>query len=74
MLQQADLLCKAISCPRFQPSGATPQNVVERIGVIGRPGGLCSDQFDAERVREPVRDFILCGEQVSYVLVEMLRP
>jgi hypothetical protein len=42
--------------------------------MLDRPGGLRSDQLDAERVREPTCDFILQGEQVAGVAVELLGP
>jgi hypothetical protein len=38
--------------------------------MLGRPGGLRSDQLDAKRVREPVCDFILQREQIDRVAVE----
>jgi hypothetical protein len=42
--------------------------------VLGRPGGLCGDQLDAERVGEAARDLVLQGEQIVRVAVEPLGP
>ena len=48
--------------------------MVERIGMPGRPGGLRSDQLDAERVRDPARDLVLQREQIARVAVEPFSP
>jgi hypothetical protein len=42
--------------------------------MLGRPGGLHSDQLDAERDREPARDLVLQGEQIARIAVEPLCP
>jgi hypothetical protein len=42
--------------------------------MLGRPGGLRSDQLDPERIREPARDFVLQSEQIARVAVEPLGP
>jgi len=59
---------------RLQPGGASPQDVVERIRIIGRPSGLRCNQLDAERVRDPARDLGLQGEEIASVAVEPLCP
>ena len=65
MLEQADRLCIHIARIRPEPCGASPENVVERIGMLGPPGGLRRDQLDAERVGEAARDLVLQGEQIA---------
>ena len=47
---------------RPEPSGASAENVIERVGMLGRPRGLRSDQLNAQRVREPGRYLVLQGE------------
>jgi hypothetical protein len=42
--------------------------------MLGRPGGLRSEQLDAERVRDPACDLVLQREQIAGVAVEPLRP
>jgi len=42
--------------------------------MLGRPRGLCSDQLDAERIREPARYLVLQSEQIARVNVEPLGP
>ena len=42
--------------------------------MLGRSGGLRSDQLDAERVRDPARDLVLQGEEIARVTVEALGP
>jgi hypothetical protein len=42
--------------------------------MLGRPGGLRSDQLDTERVREPARDLALQDKQIVRVAVEPIRP
>jgi len=42
--------------------------------MLGRPGGLRSDQLDTERVRDPARDLVLQSEKINCVAVEPLRP
>src|SRR5215471_21528902 len=59
---------------RLQPGGAAPENIVERIAVVGGPGGLCGDQLDPERVRDPTRDLVLESEEFADALVEPFGP
>jgi len=40
--------------------------------MLGRSGGLRSDQLDAESVRDPARDLVLQGEEIARVTVEAL--
>ena len=42
--------------------------------MLGRLGGLCSDQLNIERVREPARDLALQDKQIGRVAVEPIRP
>jgi hypothetical protein len=42
--------------------------------MLGRSGGLRSDQLDAESVRDPARDLVLQGEEIARVTVEALGP
>jgi hypothetical protein len=42
--------------------------------MLGRPGGLRSDQLDAEGVGEAARDLVLQGEQIARVAIEPLGP
>ena len=42
--------------------------------MLGRLGGLCSDQLNIERVREPARDLALKDKQIARVAVEPIRP
>jgi hypothetical protein len=58
----------------LKPDGSSPEDVVERVGVFRRPGGLRSDQLDAERVCKPARDLALQSEQIADVVVEPIRP
>ena len=53
---------------------ARPENVVERVGIFGRPGGLHGDQLSVEGSCDPARDLVLQSEQVDRVAVEPLRP
>ena len=73
MLEQANPLCRDIPRIRPEPCGAPPENVVQRIGMLGRPGGLDSNQLDAERVGKAARNLVLQGEQIGRVAVESLR-
>jgi len=59
---------------RIRHSGASPQNVAERIRMPGWARGLHGDQLHAERVRDSAGDFVLQREQVGCVSVEPLRP
>jgi len=54
----ANCLRIAVARPRLQPCSACPENLVERLGMLGWPGGLRSHQLDAERVRDPARDLV----------------
>ena len=74
VLEQADRLCVDIPRIRLESCGAPPENIVLRGGVLGRPGGLRSDQLDAESARDPAGDLILQSEQIVGVAVELLSP
>ena len=74
MLEQPNGLRISFTRRRFQVSDAASENVVQRVGMLGRPGSLRSDQFEAERVREPARDLVLQGEQIAGVAADALGP
>jgi len=42
--------------------------------MLGRPGGLSSDQLDADRVRDPAGDLVLQNKQIADVTVEPFCP
>src|SRR4029077_17341928 len=50
VLERADLLCLVLTRIRLQPRVASAENVVQRVGMLSRPGGFVSDQLDAQRV------------------------
>ena len=68
------LYIKAVTRMLLKSHSAPSENIVERIGMLGRPGGLRRNQLDAERVREPARDLVLQSEQVACVAVEPIPP
>src|SRR5712671_6565824 len=74
MLEQADGLGIVVACWALVPRSPSPENVVQRIWMLGRPGGLCSDQLEVEGVSNPGCDLVLQGEQIARVAVEPLRP
>ena len=55
---------------RLRLSSASPENAVQRVGISGRPGGLCGDQLYVERIRDPACDLVLQGEQVGGLAIE----
>ena len=73
-LEQADRLRIFVTRRRLRHCGASPENVVQRVGILGRPGGLRADQREVERDRDPARDLVLQGEQIARVAVEPLGP
>src|SRR5438045_3552821 len=44
--------------------GASPKNVIQRLGMIGWSGRLQADQLEVERVCDPTGDLVLQGEEV----------
>src|SRR6516162_2432185 len=58
----------------FQQYRTPPENVVERVGMLGGPRSLSSDQLYIERYRDPARDLVLQSEQIGHVAVESLSP
>ena len=58
---------------RLRPCGAPAEDIVERVGLLGRSGGLRGDQFEVQLDRNPTRDLILQSEQITRVAVEPLR-
>jgi hypothetical protein len=71
---QADRLCIDVTPIRLVPRRKSAENVVQRVGVLGRPGGFRVDQPDVERDRNSTCDFVLQGEKIAHVAVEPLRP
>ena len=64
--------CRAIG--GFEPCGASPENVVQRVGIGGRPGGLRADQREIERDSDAAGDLVLQGKQIADVALEPLGP
>ena len=58
----------------LQPGGASPEDVVQRVGMLGRTAGRGLDQFEVECDRDPTCDLVLQGEQIARVAVEPRRP
>ena len=59
-------------CSRI--GGPPANNIVERDGLLGRPGGLRIDQRLIERDRAALRDLVLQGERSGGVAVKTLHP
>jgi hypothetical protein len=59
---------------RLQHRRATPENVVQDIWVVGRPGGLRAGQLQIKSDGDPARYLILQGEQIACVAIEALGP
>ena len=74
MLEEANPLYIDVARWRLQPGGASPENVVQSVWMVGRPGSLRSNQLEAERSRDPARDLVLQDEQIARVAVEPLGP
>jgi hypothetical protein len=58
-LEQTDRLCIVFARFRFRPSGACPENVIQRVGMFGRPSGLGCNQLSVERQRDAPSDLVL---------------
>jgi hypothetical protein len=70
---QLDLLSVALA--RWRPTGGdAAQQIVARVGILGRPGGLREDEFNVESDRYPACDFVLKSEQITGITVETLCP
>jgi len=68
-----DLL--SIALARWRPTGGdAPQEIVARVGILGGPGGLRSDQFNVESDGYPAADFVLKSEKIISIAVEPLCP
>lgn len=53
---------------------ASPKNVVQRVGVGGRPGCLRPDQRGMERDSDAAGDLVLQGKQIAGIALEPLGP
>ena len=73
-LQKGDRLGRAVARRRFRQQRAPPENIIQRIGVGGRAGGLGADQRTVERDRDAAGDLVLQGEEVAHLAVEPLGP
>jgi len=73
-LEQANRFRIFVPRPGLQPCGASLKGEIERIGMLGRPGGLRTEKFEVERDCDPARDLVLQGEQTAHVAIEPLRP
>ena len=73
-LEQADLLRESVTRWRLFLCGASPENVVQRLGMFGRSAGLGPDQLQVERNRDPARDLVLQREQIACVAIEPVGP
>jgi hypothetical protein len=74
-LIQADRLRKILAGLRFvQRRGSRPENVVQRVGMLGRPRGLHADQLKVERDCDPARDLVLQSEEIAQVAIPTARP
>src|SRR5262249_13552025 len=52
----------------------TPENVIQRLWIVGWSGRLHANQFEVKRVRDPTGDFTLQREEVAEVAVEPISP
>ena len=74
VLKQAYRLRVAVARRRLPECGHAPQNIVERVGSRGRPGGLSGKQLQVKRSRDAARDLVLQSVQIGCVAVEPLCP
>ena len=73
-LQQADSFRVVGAGGRLQIRRTCPENVIHRVGIVGRPDGLPADQLQVERDGDPARDLVLQREQIARVAIESLGP
>src|SRR6516164_1870514 len=59
---------------RLEPCSAPPENVVEGVGMFGRPGRFRPDEFKVESNPDPAGDLILQGEQIARVAIGAVSP
>ena len=74
MLDQANHLPEVVTRQRLRVDGASPQNVVKRVRILGRSRGLSSKQLEAELNSDAAGDFVLQGEQNADVALKPVRP
>ena len=48
--------------------------MIQRVKIFGWARGLRVDQLKVECDRNPARDFVLHGEEISHIAVEALGP
>ena len=73
-LEHPDCLRTGFTRWRLRTRRAPSEDIIQRIGILGCARGLRVDQLKVERDRNPARDFVLHGEQISRVAVEALGP
>jgi hypothetical protein len=47
------------------PRGTCAENILLHVGVLGRSGGLGTEQLKVEGDRDPARDLVLQGDRVN---------
>ena len=67
-------LRESITRDPFHVRGACPEYEIQRISIVGRPGGLSIGQFEVERNSDAAGDVVLQCEQIADIAVELLRP
>jgi hypothetical protein len=73
-LVETNRLGVALTRWRLRTCCASPEDVVQRIGMHGCAGGLRADQLRVKRDRDPPRNLVLQSEQIGRVAVEPLGP
>src|SRR5260370_24120293 len=73
-LEQANGVGKAGPSSRLVYYGTSAENILQRVGVLGRTTGLRGDQLEVERDGDPAGDLVLQGEEIARVAIEPLSP
>jgi len=73
-LVKVDSLGRVVTRRRLRLYRARPENVVQRVGVLSRPGALGGKQLEVELYCDSARDLVPKGEQIARVAVEPLGP
>src|SRR6516164_11596193 len=74
MFVQADGLGVGVTPRSLIISGASPKNIIEHFGMVGRSDGFSRNQFQTKSGRDPPRDLALQRKQITGGAVEPLRP
>ena len=72
--EQPDRLRTAVTRCRLIMCGASPEDIIQRVRMLGWAGSLGVDQLNVECDCDPARDFVLQGEQIANVAIEPLGP